>query len=407
VSRQLTRREFLRSACLAALGTGLAACAPSHRQSEVPTIEATATAALPTPTFRPTLVAEAPSTPTRGVTALPELHEALFYRQLEGRRIQCEMCFRRCTVAEGGRGFCRNKVNVDGRYYTVVYGRPSALQIDPIEKEPSFHMWPGATIFCTGTASCNNRCKFCHNWHLSQRSFDEIEHVVMSPESSVAHAQAMECDAVSFTYNEPTVFYEHMLDVARAAKRAGMGTLFHTNGGINEGPLAALLELMDAVTVDLKAFTAEFYREVSSSELAPVLRTLRQIHDSGVHLEIVNLVIPTLNDDLGEIRRMVGWIGDTLSDRVPLHFTRFHPAYKLTSLPATPVETLENAARIADESGLQYVYIGNVPGHERNSTFCPNCGEQIIGRIHFTVVANHVVKGKCGYCQHPIPGVWQ
>jgi pyruvate formate lyase activating enzyme len=183
-------------------------------------------------------------------------------------------------------------------------------------------------------------------------------------------------------------------------------TLCHTNGGMNEEPLAALLETMDSVTVDLKAFTPEFYWEVSSSELEPVLRTLQQVHQSGAHLEIVNLVIPTLNDDLGDIRRMCRWVRDTLSADVPIHFNRFHPAYKLTSLSPTPIETLESAARIADEEGLQYVYIGNYPGHERNSTFCPDCGEKIIERKHFAVLSLDVEEGKCRFCGHTIPGIW-
>jgi pyruvate formate lyase activating enzyme len=186
-----------------------------------------------------------------------------------------------------------------------------------------------------------------------------------------------------------------------------MGTLFHTNGSMNEEPMAALLEHMDAVTVDLKAFTSRFYQEVSSSELEPVLRSLQQIHQSGVHLEIVNLVVPTLNDNMGHVRRMCRWIGDTLSDEVPLHFTRFHPAYKLTGLPPTPIETLESAAQVADEVGLQFVYIGNVPGHARNSTFCPGCGKKIIGRLHFSVSSLDVVEGKCRFCGHRIPGIWR
>ncbi len=419
MAQKLSRREFLRAACLAALGTGLACCQPPERLVELATGPPTATRTplLPTatPTRGPRRTVAAPPTRTAPAAVetvsaqepLPELHEASYYQQLDGQRVQCQVCFRRCIVPEGGRGFCRNKVNVEGRYYTLVYGRPSALQIDPIEKEPCFHMWPGATIFCTGTASCNNRCKFCHNWHLSQKSFEEIDHHVISPENTVAQAQEMDCDAVSFTYNEPTVFYEHMFDVARVARRAGMGALFHTNGGMNEAPLAALLELMHAVTVDLKAFTPDFYRVVSESELAPVLRSLQQIHRSGVHLEIVNLVVPTRNDDLDDIRRMVRWIGEELSDQVPLHFTRFHPAYKFIMLPATPIETLEAAAQIADEEGLQYVYIGNVPGHERNSTFCPQCGAKVIERVHFSVLSLDVVKGKCRFCGQAIPGVWR
>ena len=186
-----------------------------------------------------------------------------------------------------------------------------------------------------------------------------------------------------------------------------MGSLFHTNGGMNEDALAALLEHMDAVTVDLKAFTPEFYREVSSSELEPVLRTLQQVHQSGVHLEIVNLVVTTLNDDLADIRRMCQWIRDTLSLEVPVHFNRFSPAFKLTSLPPTPVTVLDMAASIADEEGLQYVFIGNSPGHKRNSTFCPRCGETIIGRVHFAVRAHNARGGKCAFCGHTIPGVWR
>lgn len=344
--------------------------------------------------------------PTPDSTAPPGLHEARYYVKLDDRRVQCQMCFRRCRVQEGERGFCRNKVNIGGVYYTLVYGRPSALQIDPIEKEPSFHVIPGGTIFCTGTSSCNNRCKFCQNWHLSQKSFSEIEHGDASPAQTVGLALETGCDAVSFTYNEPTVFYEHMFDVARLARGAGMRALFHTNGGMNEQPLAALLEHMDAVTVDLKAFTDTFYREVSASQLEPVLRTLKQIHQSGRHLEIVNLLIPTLNDDMDDVRRMCGWIGGNLSREVPVHFTRFHPAYKLTSLPPTPLETLEAAAQIADEEGLQYVYIGNYPGHERNSTFCPGCGDKIISRVHFSVLSLDVEQGRCRFCGQDIPGIW-
>jgi pyruvate formate lyase activating enzyme len=419
MGREFTRRRFLRRGLLAALGTGLAACAgplrttspqPAGESTPVESTDAPAApvAGVPTLPQRPTLTSRSPPTPTAGGEPIPEgLTEARYYTPLEDDRVQCQMCFRRCIVSEGGRGFCRNKVNISGRYYTLVYGRPSALQIDPIEKEPSFHMLPGATIFCTGTASCNNRCKFCQNWHLSQRSFEEIEHVVISPENTAAMAQEMECDAVSFTYNEPTVFYEHMFDVAKLAKRAGMGTLFHTNGGMNEEPLAALLEHMDAVTVDLKGFTAEFYQTVSSSELDPVLRTLQQIHQTGVHLEIVNLMVSTLNDKRADVRRMCQWIRDTLSAEVPLHFTRFFPAYQLTSLPPTPIETLESAAKIGDEEGLHYIYIGNWPGHERNSTFCAACGEKIIARAHFSVLSLDVIKGKCRFCGHPIPGVWQ
>ncbi|UCF61825.1 MAG: AmmeMemoRadiSam system radical SAM enzyme [Anaerolineaceae bacterium] len=407
--RRLTRRDFLKGS-LAALGMGLASCTGPQRLSDVTPLESQregdSTPYPPTLTERPELYTEAPPTATIEGTDTPELHEAMFYQQLGEETVQCQVCFRSCTVPEGGTGFCRNKVNIEGRYYTKVYGHPSALQIDPVEKEPHFHMLPGSLIFCTGTASCNNRCKFCQNWHLSQKSFEEIDHIPMSPQQTVEMAIGMGCHSVSFTYNEPTVFYEHMLDVSRIAKDEGLGTLFHTNGGMREEPLSALLEYMDAVTVDLKAFTPEFYREVSSSQLEPVLRTLHQIHQSDAHLEIVNLVVTTLNDDMDDIRRMCQWIRDSLSDEIPLHFTRFFPAYKLTSLPPTPIETLESAAQIADEEGLKYVYIGNVPGHVRNSTFCPECGKKIIERVHFSVTSLDIVEGQCRFCGYDIPGIW-
>lgn len=414
----LTRRGFLHASLRwvgagAASAIGVGTLAGCRRQGEGPTPtgpmqlmtatvkELSGTPDVPTPRKTST------ATPLRAPTKTPEpLREAMFYRQLHDKTIQCQVCFRQCVVQDGDVGFCLNKRNMEGRYYSLVYGHPLALQIDPIEKEPSFHMLPGATIFCTGTASCNQRCKFCQNWELSQRAQWEVVSYDATPEQ-VVHMALMEgCDAVSFTYNEPTVFYEQMFETAAIAKERGLGALFHTNGTMNPEPLAGILDIMDAITVDLKAFTPEFYQEISSSELWPVLRTLENVRKTDKHLEIVNLVIPTKNDDLGDIRRMCVWIRDHLGEDTPLHFTRFFPAYKFQRLPPTPVETLEQAAAIAGEEGLKYVYIGNVPGHKRNSTFCPACHEIIIARAHFFVFSVDVVEGKCRYCGESIPGVW-
>jgi pyruvate formate lyase activating enzyme len=311
------------------------------------------------------------------------------------------------VVAEGRTGFCHNKQNIGGTYYSLVYGKPAALQVDPIEKEPCFHMLPGATIFCTGTASCNNRCKFCQNWELSQQTVGRVYSLDRSVDEIVSLAQEAGCQAVSFTYNEPTVFYEFMYDIAARAREVGLRALFHTNGSMNREPMLALLEVMNAVTVDLKAFTETFYERVSSSRLEPVLRTLETIRQAGTHLEIVNLVIPTLNDNLDDIRRMCAWIKENLGEDVPLHFTRFFPAYKLQRLPPTPIATLEAAAEIADSEGLQYVYIGNVPGHQRNSTYCPRCGETLILRAHFAVLDLKLEHGRCPTCGHQVPGIWE
>jgi pyruvate formate lyase activating enzyme len=227
-----------------------------------------------------------------------------------------------------------------------------------------------------------------------------------SADEIVDQAQENDCQAVSFTYNEPTVFYEFMYDIATCAKEEGLRALFHTNGGMNREPMLALLEVMDAVTVDLKGFTEEFYSRVSSSSLEPVLRTLETVRKAGTHLEIVNLVIPTLNDDLDDIRRMCAWIVTHLGADVPLHFIRFFPAYKLQRLPLTPLEALESAADVADAEGLQYVYIGNCPGHERNSTFCPGCGQKVIERVHFAVLGVKLDRGRCPSCGHEVPGIW-
>ena len=337
---------------------------------------------------------------------LPAL-ETKYYTKLKDKKIRCGTCFRKCVVEPDKRGFCRARINIDGSYYSLTYGRPSALQIDPVEKEPSYHLLPGMSILCLGTACCTNRCKFCHNWHLSQSDIYDIGYWEVSPEGIVMTAKSNRCLGLSFTYNEPTVFFEFMYDVMRAGKKEGLKLLFHTNGGIAPEPLADILTVTDAVTIDLKGFTETFYKNVSSSKLSPVLETLKRVKAANVHLEIVNLVIPSLNDNMEDIERMCHFIKRELDDTTPLHFTRFFPSYKLRNLPPTPVSTLEKAREIAAEKvGLKFVYIGNVPGHKFNSTFCPHCGKVIIKRRHFEVWSNKMKNGRCSYCNLEIPGVW-
>lgn len=332
---------------------------------------------------------------------------AKYYTKLNKKAIECRNCFRKCVVKPNERGFCLSRINVDGRYYTLTYGRPSALQIDPVEKEPSYHFLPRMSILCTGTACCTNRCKFCHNWHLSQTDIYDIGYFELSPRAVVNIAKSNRCTGMSFTYNEPTVFFEYMLEIMRWGKKEGLKLLFHTNGGLGEEPLSDLLKVTDAVTVDLKGFTETFYRDVSSSSLSPVLETLKRIRKTPVHLEIVNLVIPSLNDNMEDIRRMCEFIKHEMGESTPLHFTRFFPNYKLKNLPPTPVSTLEKAREIAvKDVGLHFVYIGNVPGHRYNSTFCPNCGKVIIERRHFEVLSNQLINGKCAFCGNQIPGIW-
>jgi pyruvate formate lyase activating enzyme len=336
-----------------------------------------------------------------------QLREAMFYKKLDKNTVQCQVCFRGCVLKEGMRSFCRNKENRGGLLYNLVHSRPSAIHIDPIEKEPCLHMLPGTSILCFGTAGCNFRCKFCHNWHLSQRSIEEMDYTYnLKPQQAVDIALQKKIPTLSFTYNEPTSFYEYVYDIAQLAKQSGLRILWHSNGSMNPQPLRELLRFTDAVTIDLKGFTQDFYGNVSGAELEPVLRTLKIIREEGKWLEIVNLVVPTLNDNPQDLERMCLWIKENLGEDTPLHFSRFFPNYKLTNLPPTPIPTLERAHQIAKGCGLNYVTIGNVPGHKFNSTFCPQCGKRIIHRVHFAVLSNEVVEGKCKFCQHPISGIW-
>ena len=332
--------------------------------------------------------------------------EAMYYVTLERNRVRCELCYRTCNIRDGRRGFCRNRENRGGKLYNVVYGRPSAIHVDPIEKEPQHHMLPGTQILCYGTAGCNFRCRHCQNWHLSQQTIEEIgDYYDHPPEEVVENAKEKGVPTISATYNEPTSFYEYLLDYAKLAKKEGLRILWHTNAYLKPDPLRELLLHTDAVTIDLKGFSSRAY-ENSEAELEPVLENLKIMKEAGVWIEIVNLVIPTINDSMEEIRDMSVWVRDELSPEVPLHFSRFFPAYKLTNVSATPVDTLEKAYETAREVGIHYVTIGNVPGHTHNSTFCPQCNNIIIRRTHFQVADINVSNGKCNSCGHKIPGIW-
>jgi len=337
----------------------------------------------------------------------PSLREAMYYRPLEDGRVQCHICPRRCIIPDGGRGFCRNRENRGGRLYTIVYGKPCTVNMTVPEKGPLYHFMPGHRRLALATVSCNLRCKYCQNWHISQVSLEDVNYYELSPEEVVELALKERAQSVSFTYTEPTAFYEYVYDIAKLAKARGLKTSIISNGFINPEPLRELLTVLDAVKIDLKGFSDEFYREVSSAELEPVLTSLKIVREEGVHLEIVNLVVPTLNDDPEMIRAMCRWIKANLGDDVPLHFTRFFPNYKLTHLPPTPVATLEMARRIAQEEGLKYVYIGNVPGHAADNTYCPRCGQVLIRRVHMAVLENNVVDGRCRFCGERIPGIWE
>jgi pyruvate formate lyase activating enzyme len=339
--------------------------------------------------------------------ATPALKEARFYKPVgRDKAVRCTLCPRGCVVPNGKRGYCRVRENRGGRYFTLVYGRPCAINNDPIEKKPFFHVYPGSKSLSIATVGCNMACKFCQNWDISQSGPDRIQPAFQSPDDIVRAARDNKSKTIAFTYSEPTIFYEYMFDTARAAKDAGIGSVVVSNGFISKDPLQTLLPLLTAYKIDLKAFSQNFYGNVCDGRLKEVQDTLKRVADSDVWLEIVVLVIPTLNDNPDEIRRMAAWIVKELGPDVPVHFTRFHPQYKLRNLPRTPIETMRRCRVIAQREGCRFVYGGNMPGAGGESTSCPKCGTHVIDRYGHGVMKNEIRGGKCPKCGTTIPGVW-
>jgi pyruvate formate lyase activating enzyme len=332
--------------------------------------------------------------------------EARFYRKLADREIECQLCPRACRLGDKERGYCGVRENDGGAYYTLVYGKAVTANVDPIEKKPFFHFLPRSNAFSIATAGCNVNCKFCQNWQISQVRAEQADNMDLPPDGVAAAALRYDCPVIAYTYTEPVVFYEYMYDTSVAARRAGIKNCVVTGGHINPEPLAELVKVVDAVKIDLKGFTEEFYTDFVRGELRPVLEAIKLVGRSGVWLEIVYLVIPTLNDHPDDIRRMSRWLAAEVGPDVPLHFSRFQPMYLVKNLPPTPVSTLEKALGIAREEGLRYVYVGNLPGHPAESTYCPQCREQVVQRFGFEVRAVHLDKGNCRSCGHPIPGIW-
>ncbi|MBA7668433.1 hypothetical protein ES703_76543 [subsurface metagenome] len=333
--------------------------------------------------------------------------EAKFYKHLKDKAVQCRLCFWNCIIPAGKRGFCLARENRDGKLYSLTYGKPVALHIDPIEKEPLFHMEPGSDTLCVGTAACNLRCKNCINWHIAHRAPEEVEAIPMTPGDVVQTAVERDVYTICFTYNEPAQQYEFIYDIAKPAKQNGLRITLHSNGEMNPEPMEAILPYVDSVAIDLKAFSEDVYLKLTAGKLAPVLDTLKLIKKHGVWLEVIYLIIPTWNDNLEDIEKMCLWMRDNLGEETPLHFSRFFPACKLNSLSPTPISTLEQAHGIAQESGLHYVYIGNVSGHSYANTYCPSCGKILIERKGLLIRQNDIKDGNCRFCGHEIPGIWE
>jgi pyruvate formate lyase activating enzyme len=347
-----------------------------------------------------------------GAPALPEddsrfIVEAQFYEKLPYKKTRCKLCPRECVIDDRERGYCGVRENHGGSYYTLVHSRVCAAHVDPIEKKPLFHFCPGTLAFSVATAGCNVNCKMCQNWDISQSRPEQVRSTYLPPKDLAHLVQQNQCPSIAYTYSEPVIFYEYLRDAADAGHDLGLKSVVVSGGYIQQDPLKKLCQGVDAIKVDLKAFSEKFYKEVVNGQLKPVLDGLVTMRKLGMWTEIVYLIVPTLNDNDAEFRALAQWIKSNLGADVPLHFSRFHPEYLLKNLPPTPLETMERAKAIADAEGLHYVYLGNVPGHPAENTYCPKCGRIVIGRIGFTITETHLRKGKCEYCQQSIPGVWR
>ncbi len=365
-----------------------------------------ASAAVPAAVLK-VLGADSPADATGAAarTTALGLHEARHWEPSSKDRVKCGLCPRGCSVGPSGRGYCGIRENRDGKYYTLIYGRPCAVHNDPIEKKPLFHYLPGTRSFSIATAGCNLECLFCQNWNISQADPEDVQTYDMPPEKVVASAKASKCATIAHTYNEPSVTFEYMYDCARLAKEAGIPAVMISNGFINEKPMRELCSALGGVKIDLKSFSEKFYSETCSGRLQPVLDTLKVLKSEGIWYEIVVLLVTTLNDSPDEIKRMTNWIVTELSPDVPVHFSRYFPQYKLT-LPRTPVETLDKAYEVAKAEGCHHVYVGNVELPGRGDTRCPGCGEVLIKRMGYLVLSNTIESGRCPKCSRAVAGVW-
>jgi len=320
--------------------------------------------------------------------------------------VKCELCPRLCIIKPDNRGLCGVRKNINGKLYSLVYAKPCAVHVDPIEKKPLYHFLPGARAFSIATIGCNFFCGFCQNWQISKADASNIDkqYEELKPGRVIELCKENNCNIISYTYTEPTIFYEYMLDIARLARKEGIKNTIVSNGYISEKPLRELCKVLDGANIDLKAFTNDFYQKVCKGTLEPVMKTLKILKEEGVWLEITNLVVPGLNDDFKKIEAMCKWIAQELGRDVPLHFSRFHPDYKMTDAEPTPLRTLEKAKEIA-EKYLDYVYLGNIGGE--SNTHCPKCKTLVIQRNMLSLINNKLVRGRCPECNKEIAGVWE
>ncbi len=331
-----------------------------------------------------------------------------YWHKLAGTNVQCDLCPRHCKLAEGQRGFCFVRACQNGQVVLTTYGHSSGFCVDPIEKKPLFHFLPGTPVLSFGTAGCNLGCLFCQNWDISKSRETDTLADSASPELIAKTAKSLGCRSVAFTYNEPHIFHEYAVDTAKECRKLGIKTVAVTAGYVSPEPRKEFYEWMDAANVDLKGFTEEFYKKYTASSLAPVLETLLYLkNETKVWFEITTLLIPGLNDSEKELQAMTNWIVKNLGPEVPLHFTAFHPAYKILDIPPTPVLTLRKAREIAKATGVRYCYTGNVEDPEGETTFCHSCGKKLIGRNWYVLSTWNLKDRKCQFCQTPCAGIFE
>ncbi|OQA56085.1 MAG: molybdenum cofactor biosynthesis protein A [Euryarchaeota archaeon ADurb.Bin294] len=324
--------------------------------------------------------------------------EARHYSRDDAGIMHCNLCNHHCRIADTKTGICGVRRSLRGQLIAETYGRVSSEAVDPIEKKPLYHFLPGTLSYSLGGVGCNFSCSHCQNWHISHASFDCIRQKTLSPEEGVKRAIASGSSSISWTYNEPTIWFEYTQDMARLAHQQGLKTVYVTNGYMTEDALTDLAPDLDAWRVDIKAFTEEFYHKICRARLEPVLNTTIRAKELGLHVEVVHLMIPGLNDSPEETGKLVSWVIDNLGPDTPVHFTRFHPDFQMQEISATPVRTLERAFHLAKEKGLRYPYLGNVPGHEYEQTWCPHCNNLLIGRSGYSVGPIHLHHGACAHC---------
>lgn len=334
--------------------------------------------------------------------------EAVLYDKLAGEVAGCRLCSHRCKIKPGRHGICGVRENRSGTLHTLVYGKLVARQIDPIEKKPIFHLAPGSRSYSLATVGCNFKCRFCQNADIAQLPADNngmIAGRTSAPEAVVTEALQNGCRTIAYTYTEPTVYFEFAFDAARLAHGKGLRNVFVTNGYLTEEALLKVAPYLDAANVDLKSFSEEFYQKYCGARLKPVKETLIRMKRLGILVEVTTLLIPGLNDSVGELTDMAAFIVDALGVETPWHISRFHPCYRMTDRPATPVKTIMAARQIGIDAGLRYVYSGNIPGEGGESTVCHGCGSTVIERVGFMIRANRIANSRCPDCQAVIDGV--